>query len=78
LRFFYQDATNIELDSSDRILIPKRLQEKVDIQSDIVILAYHDTIEIWSKAVYDSTIKEPENYADMADNIWSSLNQNNH
>ncbi|QQR96845.1 MAG: division/cell wall cluster transcriptional repressor MraZ [Sphingobacteriales bacterium] len=78
LRFFYQDATNIELDSSDRILIPKRLQEKVDIQSDIVILAYHDTIEIWSKAVYDSTIKEPENYADMADNILSSLNQNNH
>jgi MraZ protein len=77
LRFFYQGATNIELDSSDRILIPKRLQEKVSIQSDVVILAYHDTIEIWSSEVYNNTIKEPENFADMADEIWSRLNNNN-
>lgn len=76
LRFFYQDATNIELDSSDRILVPKRLQEKVSIQSDVIILAYHDTIEIWSKETYNQTIKEPENFAEMADEIWSRLNQN--
>ena len=73
LKYFYQGATNIELDGSDRILVPKRLQDLVSIQSDIVINAYHDAIEIWGREAYYADLKEPENFADMADAIWSKL-----
>ncbi|HMU97574.1 MAG TPA: hypothetical protein PLJ37_04870 [Chitinophagales bacterium] len=73
LKYFYQGAINVELDGSDRILVPKRLQDLVGIKSDIVINAYHDAIEIWGSEAYYADLKEPENFADMADAIWSKL-----
>ena len=73
LRFFYQAATQIELDSNDRILIPKRLMEATNMKDEVVLLAFHDVIEIWSSEVYYSSVKEPDNFAQMADEIWSKL-----
>lgn len=77
LRYFYQAATQVELDSNDRILIPKRLIDAVGIKDEVVILAFGDVIEIWNSDVYYGTVaKEPENFAQMADEIWSKINSN--
>ena len=77
LRYFYQAATQVELDSNDRVLIPKRLTDAANIKDEVVILAYGDVIEIWSSNVYYSTVaKQPENFAQMADEIWAKLNSN--
>ncbi len=76
LRFFYQAATQIELDANDRVLIPKRLIEAVNVKDEVVILAFHDVIEIWSSETYYSNVKEPENFAQMADDIWAKLSGN--
>lgn len=76
LRAFYQLATPVEVDSNDRILLSKRLMEAVGISDEIVITAFHDVIEIWDSKTYNETIVEPENYADMADEVWSRLNSN--
>lgn len=76
LRYFYQMATQVELDSNDRILISKRLMDAVDIKDEVVITAFHDVIEIWDSKTYHADIKEPENFADMADEIWSKINAN--
>ena len=76
LRYFYQMATQVELDSNDRILLSKRLMDAVDIKDEIVITAFHDVIEIWDSKTYHANIKEPENFADMADEIWSKINSN--
>ncbi|HQG38794.1 MAG TPA: hypothetical protein PLK15_06650 [Chitinophagales bacterium] len=77
LRYFYQAATQIELDSNDRILIPKRLTDAVGIKDEVVILAFGEVIEIWNSDVYYGTVaKEPENFAQMADEIWSKINSN--
>ncbi|MCB9032720.1 MAG: division/cell wall cluster transcriptional repressor MraZ [Chitinophagales bacterium] len=73
LRFFYQMATQTETDSNDRILIPKRLMEKTNITNEVVILAFHDVIEIWDSNTYYDTIQEPDDFSDMADEIWSKL-----
>lgn len=73
LRFFYQAATQVELDGNDRLLVPKRLMEATGIKDEVVLLAFHDVIEIWSSEVYYSSVKEPENFAQMADEIWSKL-----
>ena len=76
LRAFYQLATQVEIDSNDRILLSKRLMETVGITDEVVITAFHDVIEIWDSKTYNETIIEPENFADMADEVWSKLNSN--
>lgn len=76
LRAFYQLATQVEIDSNDRILLSKRLMETVGITDEVVITAFHDVIEIWDSKTYNETIIEPENFADMADEVWSKLNNN--
>ncbi len=77
LRYFYQAATQVDLDSNDRVLIPKRLTDAVGIKDEVVILAFGDVIEIWNSEVYYGTVaKEPENFAQMADEIWTKLNSN--
>lgn len=76
LRFFYQAATQVELDGNDRVLIPKRLIEATSIKDEVVILAFHDVIEIWSSETYYRNVKEPDNFAQMADEIWAKLNGN--
>ncbi len=74
LRYFYQAAAQVDLDSNDRIIIPKRLTESAGIQSEVVIIAYGDVIEIWnSESYYNNVAKEPENFAQMADDIWTKL-----
>jgi len=76
LRAFYQLATQVEMDSNDRILLSKRLMETVGIGDAVVITAFHDVIEIWDSKTYAATIVEPDNFADMADEVWSKLNNN--
>ncbi|HQO31653.1 MAG TPA: hypothetical protein PK534_05585 [Chitinophagales bacterium] len=76
LRAFYQLATQVEMDSNDRILLSKRLMETVGITDEVVITAFHDVIEIWDSKTYAATIVEPDNFADMADEVWSKLNNN--
>ncbi len=76
LRAFYQLATQVEMDSNDRILLSKRLMETVGITDEVVITAFHDVIEIWDSKTYAATSVEPDNFADMADEVWSKLNNN--
>ena len=74
LRSFYQLATQVEIDNNDRILISKRLSDNVGITDEVIITAFHDVIEIWDSKTYHDTIKEPENFADMADEVWAKFN----
>ena len=76
LRYFYQAATQVELDSNDRVLIPKRLTHATAIKDEVVITAFHDIIEIWSSEAYYKNLKEPENFAQMADEIFAKINNN--
>ena len=46
-------ATPLELDGSNRVLIPKRLAAHAKINQDIVVVASFDRIEIWDKATYE-------------------------
>lgn len=46
MRYFYQAASQVDLDSNDRVLIPKRLTDAVGIKDEVVILAFGDVIEI--------------------------------
>ena len=74
IRYFYRGATEISLDSADRILIPKGLIEYAGIKSQIVLFAYQDQIEIWSKQGYEGLIEqEPEDFSEIANTVFGGL-----
>lgn len=74
LRAFSTNASIVEMDSSDRILIPKNASELIQMGKEAVIQCYGSTIEIWAKEVYDSEIKDIENFSDLADSIFGNPN----
>lgn len=70
IRYFYRGATELSLDSSGRILFPKRLMEYADIQKEAVLFAYSDRIEVWNKDIYDNLLTdEPEDFATLAEEV---------
>ena len=53
------------------------LKPSIEFKDEVVILAFGDVLEIWNSEVYYSSVaKEPENFAQMADEIWAKLNNN--
>jgi MraZ protein len=56
----------VELDGSDRILIPADQKKAAKIEKNIVMNARGNVIEIWDERTYTETIEKPEiDYADM-------------
>ncbi len=76
-RYFYRGATELEADSNDRILLPKRLKEYANIEKEVVIFAYQDRIELWSKEQYDMMFDdEPEDFSDLAAKVMTKMKNN--
>ncbi len=48
-RYFLNGATQIELDSAGRLLLPKSLAEYAGLGKDIVLASAMNKIEIWDK-----------------------------
>ncbi|MCO5247626.1 MAG: division/cell wall cluster transcriptional repressor MraZ [Chitinophagales bacterium] len=74
IRAFHKNAVYIEIDSSDRILIPQRSCELAALDKDAVIVCYLGNIEIWAKEVYEKEMsKDMDDFSDMADEIFGNL-----
>lgn len=72
LRYFYRGASLVAVDSADRILLPSALIEYAGLEKELVLFAYHEQIEIWSKEEYNKMLSnEPDNFAEIADAIFS-------
>lgn len=70
LRKFNNGATPIELDGTNRLLLPKTLMDYASVEKDIVLFAYGNRIEIWSEAEYARMMKdESENFSDLAEEV---------
>lgn len=73
VRYFTRGATELIPDSSNRILLPKSLQEYAGIQSDIVLSCQFNKIELWAKNIYDTQMdNEPENFAKLAEEVMGN------
>jgi MraZ protein len=68
LRLFYKGTAEIELDASNRLLIPKRLLEEAGIGKEAVLAGQNDKIEIWAKETYDG-IDIGDDFASLAQKI---------
>lgn len=78
VRYFYRGATELSPDKTDRILLPKRLMEYAKLEGKLVLFAYQDRIEIWSSKQYEDAMdQEPEDFADLAQDVMGENNADN-
>ncbi len=70
IRYFTRGASELSLDSSGRVLLPKSLLEYAGINADVVLACQFNKIEVWAQDAYDTQLdNEPENFANLAEEV---------
>ena len=69
LRGFFRGTAEIELDASNRILLPKRLVEKIKAEKELVLIGLDTKLEIWSKELYEELNNQDDDFAQLAEDI---------
>lgn len=77
-RYFYRGATELTIDRSGRLLIPKGLAAYADIENEVVLFAFHNRIEIWSKSNYEAMLDEQDDdeFINLADSVMGKAFDN--
>ena len=60
-RIFTNGANLIPIDNASRILMPKKLLEYAALADDVVLSAFGNKVEIWSKDLYESELEVESN-----------------
>lgn len=78
-RYFYRGATELTMDKSDRLLLPKSLAEYAEIENEIVLFAFHNRIEIWSKSNYEEMLdaQDDDEFSNLSDSVMGKAFDNN-
>ncbi len=77
-RYFLNGATQVELDSANRLLIPKNLMEYAGLEKDIVLVSAVNKIEIWDKNKYRQFFEtfSPEAFSNLAKDVMAGDKKN--
>ena len=72
-RYFLNGATEVELDSAGRLLLPPNLKEYAGLEKDIVLASAVDKIEIWSTENYKKFFESysPEDFSTIAQQVMA-------
>jgi MraZ protein len=72
-RYFLNGATQLELDSAGRLLVPKNLTEHGGLDKDIVLVSALNKIEIWDKNKYKQFFETftPQSFSDLANEVMN-------
>jgi len=74
-RLFLGGATEIELDTAGRMLMPASLKEYATITKDVTIAAVIDRFEIWDSVKYKRLFEEvsPKEFSDLANDVMAGI-----
>ena len=73
---FFRGATEMELDSNSRLLFPRTMLEHAQIDRELILFAYFDKIEVWSKENYEALMDdEPMDFDELAEEVMGSNNK---
>ena len=75
LRKFYKDTVEVALDSANRLLIPKKLLESAQINSEIILVGQDNKIEIWNAEELASKDISQDDFAKLAEEIFKDENE---
>ena len=75
MRYFMGSASEVKLDSKNRLLIPPSLQEYACLEKDLLIVTLNAFVEIWNPRLYNEEIDnfsetKPEIINEIADTIF--------
>ena len=70
---FMNGATPLELDASDRLLLPKNLMDHAGVGKDIKMIGMVDRVEIWSKEAHAKMLREQVDLTALAEDVMGSL-----
>ena len=72
-RYFLNGATQVELDSAGRLLLPKNLTEHAGLEKDIVLVSAVNKIEIWDSVKYKQFFETftPQSFSDLANEVMN-------
>lgn len=76
-RLFLGGATEVELDSAGRLLLPPQLKEFAGLSKDIVLAADLDKINIWDAGKYKQFFEDfsPEAFSNLAAEVMAGDNK---
>lgn len=76
-RYFYRGATEVILDSSDRLLLPKHLMGYAGIEKEMILTSQNNMIEVWNPAHYEKLMAiDSDEFADLAEEVMGDLDLN--
>ena len=72
-RYFLNGATEVELDSAGRLLLPPNLKEYASLERDIILASAFDKIEIWSADNYKKFFESysPNDFSTLAQQVMA-------
>jgi MraZ protein len=72
-RYFLNGATELELDSAGRLLLPPNLKVYAGLEKDIVLASAVNKIEIWDKQQYQQFFDglTPGSFSDLAQEVMA-------
>ncbi|MGO1595497.1 MAG: division/cell wall cluster transcriptional repressor MraZ [Sphingobacterium sp.] len=75
VRQFMRGATELNLDSAGRVLLPKSLLEYAGIQGEVFLQCQFDKIELWAKAEYEKLMNDgsDEGFASLAEEVMGGF-----
>lgn len=75
-RQFLGGATEIEMDSAGRLLLPPSLKEHAGLSKDIILVAAVDKIEIWDASKYKQLFESfsPDAFSALAQQVMGNTN----
>lgn len=73
-RQFLGGATEVELDSAGRLLLPSSLKEFASLQKDVILAAALDRFEIWDSVKYKQLFEDlsPEAFSNLAKEVMAA------
>ncbi len=74
LRAIFRGAAELEMDTSNRILIPKRLLDVISAGKDLVLLGKDDRIEVWNVDDYSKTALSDADFEKMVEDVLGGNN----
>lgn len=72
-RYFLNGATQVELDTAGRLLLPKNLAEHAGLEREIVLVSAVNKIEIWDKSKYKQFFETftAQSFSDLANEVMN-------
>ena len=75
-RKFISGVAQLEIDNVGRILLPKNLLDYAGVNKELVLFAYGNKIEIWSKEKYEQELEmSDDDFADLAEQVMGDLKE---